>query len=164
MKQKNDSQQKNKDTNIETVLSKTQSYCAYQERCKQEVKNKLLNYGLSSENNEFIIKKLVEDNFINEKRYAILFTNGKFRIKKWGKQKIKYELKKKEIPAIYINEAISKIDDTEYLKTLEYILNKKQKTLKEHDKYKLKNKLVAYAISKGFEQELIWNILKKYHY
>jgi regulatory protein len=161
VKQKNNLYKKDKDTNIETVLSKAQSYCAYQERCKQEIKNKLLNYNLSSENNKLIIKKLADDNFINEKRYANTFVSGKFRIKKWGKQKIKYELKKKEIPVTYINEALSKIDDTEYLKTLKYILNKKQKLLKNTDKCKLKNKLAAYAMSKGFELELIWNILKK---
>ena len=142
------------------VLRKAQSYCIYQERSKKEVLDKLYQWHVEPEDAESIITQLITDDFINEKHFAIHYSSGKFRIKKWGKEKIKFELNKKGITNDYINNALSEIDEKEYLQTLEEIITKKIKTIKDTDSYTIKAKIANYAISKGFEFDFVWNILK----
>lgn len=142
------------------ILSKAQHYCAYQERCIQDIRKKLNNWSLQKEFTEKIIKKLLEEKYIDEERFAKTFAGGKFRINKWGRNRIINELKKRQIPDLYIQIAIEEIDDDTYLKTLKAIILKKLKGLKVEDKNKCKQKAARYAISKGYETDLIWKILR----
>ena len=96
------------------ALPKIKQFCAYQERCHSEIKEKLYGYGLSLNDAEEIISKLVEENFLNEERFAIHFAGGKFRIKQWGRIKIKYELKKKNVSDYCIKKALAAINMSDY--------------------------------------------------
>lgn len=143
------------------ALLKAASYCAYQERAQQEVRDKLYEWGLHHEDVEEIISQLISDNFLNEERFAIAYTLGKLRIKSWGKIKIKQSLKLKRVSDPLIKIAFSKIDLDEYEDKLHDLLDKKQLSLKDKDVYILKNKLFQYALSRGFESDLISSLLKE---
>lgn len=141
------------------ALQKIKHYCAYQERCHFEVKNKLYEFGLTANEIDEIIAALIEENYLNEERFATLFAGGKFRMKQWGRNKIKYELKQKQISAINIKKAISQIDEEEYMNTLSKLYKtyfNNQKGMKAIKEFKTKK----YLIQKGFESELINNVLK----
>lgn len=146
-------------TDPHLALLKMQSWCAYQERCQQEVRNKLYDLGLWEEAIEHIISQLIQDNFLNEERFAIQFAKGKFNIKKWGRIKIKQELKHKKISDYSLKKALQQIDDTEYLNTLRKIIEKKRKLIKESNPAKLNYKLINYALSKGYERDLVFDVL-----
>lgn len=105
-------------TDEKLALRKAESYCAYQERCQQEVRDKLYEWGLWKNAVENIIAKLIQDNFLNEERFAKAYAGGKFRIKKWGKVKIKLELKKRKISDYCIRQAMKEIDGPDYEKEL----------------------------------------------
>lgn len=143
------------------ALLKAASYCAYQERAQQEVRDKLYEWELYQEDVEEIISQLISDNFLNEERFAIAYTLGKLRIKSWGRIKIKQSLKLKRVSDPLIKIAFSKIDLDEYESKLGDLLDKKQLSLKDKDPYILKNKLFQYALSRGFESDLISSILKE---
>lgn len=143
------------------ALLKAASYCAYQERAQQQVRDKLYEWELHQEDVEEIISQLISDNFLNEERFAIAYTLGKLRIKSWGRIKIKQSLKLKRVSDPLIKIAFSKIDLDEYESKLGDLLDKKQLSLKDKDPYILKNKLFQYALSRGFESDLISSILKE---
>lgn len=143
------------------ILHKLHHYCAYKERCLQEVILKLKELGANQQTMAKIIDKLVKENFINEKRYAQSFVRGKFRINKWGKLKITAELRKRKIPEKFIIIGLAEIDHDDYLKTLKNLFQKKYESLGSENKAKVKHQLASYAISKGYEKELVWNVLKK---
>lgn len=139
---------------------KIKQYCAYQERCHNEVKDKLYGYGLLKIEVEEIISKLIEENYLNEERFAIQYAGGKFRIKHWGKVKIKYELRQKYISDYCIKKALSAIDAAEYKKTLYKLADLKLKTLKsEKNSFIKKKKLQDHLLMKGFELTLLKEIL-----
>ncbi|MES2430225.1 MAG: regulatory protein RecX [Bacteroidota bacterium] len=143
------------------AFQKIKQYCAYQERCHSEVKEKLYGYGLSKNDTEDIVSKLISENYLNEERFASLFAGGKFRTKGWGKTKIRFELKKKQISDYCIKKALGQIDYDDYLKTLENLFEKKLATLKSEKKiYIKKRKLQDYMLQKGFESDLIRDHLK----
>lgn len=140
---------------------KAQLSCAYQERCQQEMRDKLYDWGLHSNDVENIIANLISDNYLNEERFAKAYAGGKFRIKKWGRIKIRLELKKRKISDYCIKKAMQEIDDFDYIKTLQAIIAKK---LKENPKGKIQvrnYKAAQYAASRGYESDLIWDILKR---
>ena len=142
------------------ALQKIKQYCAYQERCHQEVRNKLFEFGLYATEVDNIVATLIEENYVNEERFAILFAGGKFRIKQWGRNKIKYELKQKQVSVANIKKAILQIDEDDYEKTLykQYeTYFAKQKGIRQIKEIKTKK----YLIQKGFEIDLINNIAKK---
>jgi regulatory protein len=142
------------------ALIKAQLSCAYQERCQQEMRDKLYNWGLFPDAVENIIANLISDNYLNEERFAKAYSGGKFRIKKWGRVKIKVELKKRNISDYCIKKAMQDIDDKNYIKTLKEIISKKLKEIK-GGKVQVRNyKAAQYTISKGFESDLVWDILK----
>jgi regulatory protein len=143
-----------------TVLEKIYSYCAYQERTQQEVRNKLWENDIKYDQAEEIIVLLINENFINEERFALSYAGGKFRIKKWGRQKIKEGLKQKGISSYCLKLALKSIDEEEYLQTLQEIIEKRSFIEKEINTYIKNHKIARYAISKGFEPELVWSILK----
>jgi regulatory protein len=143
------------------ALTKLQKYCAFQERCHKEVRSKLLNLNIFGDDLDSIISDLIENGFLNEMRYATAFVRGKFKIKKWGKFKIIRELKKNQISEYCIEKAIeSELPYDDYLTTLEDILKKKNKTLKEKNPFTRNQKLAKFATGKGFESPLIWETLK----
>lgn len=143
------------------ALTRAQLSCAYQERCQQEMRDKLYEWGLYSDAVENIISDLITTGYLNEERFAKTFAGGKFRIKKWGRIKIRIELKKRKISEYCIKSAMQEINDTDYIKTLKQLIAKKSKEIK-GGKLQVRNyKIAQYIASKGFEQNLIWDILKE---
>ncbi len=147
-------QQKNIGT--EKGLQKIKHYCAYQERSHQEVKDKLYSFGLYKYEVEQLLSILIEENYLNEERYAIAFAGGKFRAKSWGRIKIKYELKQNGVSTYCISAALKAIDEKEYLTTLQKLYDAKKKTLSsEKNIFIKKRKISSYLLQKGFEAALI---------
>jgi len=145
----------------EQALQKLKHYCAYQERCHQEVKEKLYDLGVWKKDHDEIIATLIEENYLNEERFAIAFAGGKFRIKQWGRVKIKYELKQKQVSEYCIKKALKQIEEEEYLKTLAKLANQKYASLKGEQYLVRKKKTLDYLAGKGFEPELIRGFLEK---
>ncbi|HOZ77560.1 MAG TPA: regulatory protein RecX [Ferruginibacter sp.] len=142
------------------ALPKLKQYCAYQERCHSEVKEKLYNYGVYRDDAEEIISKLIEENYLNEERFASLFAGGRFRIKQWGKMKIKYELKQKGVSEYCIKKALQSIDPDEYEKSLQKLADQKLRTLKsEKNIFIKKRKLQDFLLQRGFENDLVRGIV-----
>ena len=146
----------------EAALKKLQRYCAYQERCHQEVRNKLLDLGIYGDDLEDIIADLITDNFLNEERFAKIYAGGKFRIKKWGRVRITRELKLRKISAYCIKKAMEEIEEPDYIKTLNEIFDKRFKRIKETEEFKIRANLAKYAMSRGFETQLVWQEVKKW--
>ena len=144
----------------QTATSKAEAYCAYQERSQYEVRGKLLELGMRYNELEEIIAYLIENNFLNEERFANAYARGKLRIKGWGKNKINQGLKFKQVSAPLIKKALKNLDETEYLEKLKEVLDKKEETIKEKITYQRNFKLVQYALSRGFERDLIFFMLK----
>jgi len=144
----------------EQALLKAQQSCAYQERCQQEMRDKLYEWGLYPDAVENIIADLISNNFLNEERFAKTYAGGKFRIKKWGRIKIKIELKKRKISDYCIRKAMEEIKDKEYIKTLKQVIEKKLIEIKDKKTQVRNYKAAQYAISRGFESDLVWDLLR----
>ena len=142
----------------EWVLSKMKQYCAYQERCMFDVKEKLKTFHLQEDVYEGIILKLKKEDYLNEERFAKVFAGGKLRVNHWGKNKIYAALQRKKVPELFILEGLNAIDD-EYVSVLHEVIAKKNNELKETDIHKRNKKLAKFAISKGFESNLVWDVL-----
>jgi regulatory protein len=155
-----DSPKKIKITNEKVALAKAEHFCAYQERAQQEVRDKLYDWGLWPDAVENIIIKLIGENFLNEERFAKAYVQGKFKQKGWGRIKIKQGLKIKKIPEKLLQKALLTIDGDEYFETLTNILSKKAALLTEKIPFKRRYKLQQYALSRGFESDLITDVLK----
>jgi len=143
------------------ALGKIQKYCAYQERSHQEVKRKLYSYGLTVDETDEIISKLITDNFLNEERFAKAFAGGKFRIKKWGRNKIEHQLESFGLTKNCITRGLKEIDPSDYNKTLRALLRKKTEEVSEENLFAKRNKIARFAISKGYEPELVWEMVKE---
>ncbi|CAN5298130.1 regulatory protein RecX [soil metagenome] len=143
------------------ALQKIKGYCAYQERCHAEVKDKLYGYGLHKSDVEPIISQLIEENYLNEERFATAYAGGKFRMKQWGRIKIKMSLKQKRVSEYCIKKALQSIDEAAYIKTLHKLAEQKRKALKgEKNIWIKKKKLQDHLLQKGFESDLIRDILQ----
>lgn len=140
---------------------KMESFCAYQERAQQEVRDKLYTWGLHSEDVENIIAELITENFLNEERFAKAFVRGKFRIKKWGKVKIIQHLKAKSISSPLIKIALREIDLDEYEENLDTLIQKKIVSQADSLSLSEKAKLMRYLQSKGYENDLIFQRLNR---
>jgi regulatory protein len=143
----------------EQAWSKALKWCAYQERSQQDVRDKLYDYGLHEREVEELISRLIQEGFLNEERFAIAFAGGKFRILGWGKVKIKLALKQKRVSDYCIKKALSQIDDKAYIEKLKKVVLKRSKEIKEKDTFKRNYKLAQYALSRGFEQDIVWSIV-----
>jgi regulatory protein len=141
------------------VLSKMQHYCAYEERCLRDVKIKLQAFRLQETINESIINKLITDDYLNEERFAKIFAGGKFRINHWGKNKIYAALQQKGLPELFILEGLNEIDEDEYRAVLKGLLSRKSKEVTDPDFSVKIKKLANFAISRGFEPNLVWDML-----
>ncbi len=142
------------------ALEKARRYCAYQERCHNEVRNKLLQWGQKGNTPEEIIVQLIQEDFINEERFAKTFARGKFKMKNWGPVKIKAELKRRNISDNCIKNAMREVESNDALNTIKKLIEKKSKTLKEKNHILRRNKLAAYLIQKGYPSDLVWDTLQ----
>ncbi len=144
---------------LRPFLIKAASFCAYQERTIGEVSEKLSEWGLDQNHIDDVVAELIAQKYLNEARFVASFVRGKFRHNHWGRIKIRHELKNKGISNDLIMKGFDEIDDHEYETTLREILDKKARTLKADQPSVRKHKLVKYAQSKGFETDLIWQIV-----
>jgi regulatory protein len=142
------------------ALEKMKNWCAYQERSQNEVRQKLYEYRLEQDAVESIIIDLIEEKFINEERFAMAFASGKFRIKHWGKNKIKMGLKMHKVSDYCISKALKSIDGDEYEKVLIKVLEKKVRLTKGTDSRKKYYAILNYAVSRGFESDIAIEHLK----
>ena len=144
----------------EEALQKAKQYCAYQERCHSEVKEKLYSLGMYKKEVDELLSELISENYLNEERFAIQFAGGKFRIKLWGRIKIKYALKQKQVSEYCIKKGLACINETDYKKTLQKLFDQKLKTLKgEKNIFIKKRKLQDCLIQKGFETNLVSGLI-----
>ena len=151
-----------KNIGTEKAFQKAKYYCAYQERSHAEVKKKLYGFGLYKIEVELLMSQLIEEDYLNEERFAMAFAGGKFRINQWGKTKIKFELKQRQVSDYSIKKALAAIPDDDYEKTLKKLAEEKLATLKsEKNIFSRKSKLQNYLVGKGFEFNLIGEIVRE---
>lgn len=148
---------------ISEAKSRIINYCASQDRCQWDVRKKLTEWGLMESTKDMLMEELINEAFVDEERYARSFCRGKFKIKKWGKRKIVFELKKKRISAVCIQKGMEEIDEKEYLLQLEMQAEKKNKVIKDNNHFSRKRKLAKYLIDKGYESDLVWEKIKVFY-
>ena len=146
------------------ALEKAMRYCVYQERCILDVENRLLAWGLVKSDWDKLIDTLIEQDFLNESRYIEDYVRGKFVIKKWGRNKIKAGLLQKNIRGSEVDKNLKSIDEEEYKKTINYLIEKKKALLNQKDDLELRDKLYRYLLSKGYESDIVVSELKINHY
>ena len=145
----------------EQALQKAKHYCGYQERCHSEVKEKLYSFGLYKQQVEECLAQLIEENYLNEERFAQQFAGGKFRMKQWGKVKIKYELKQKQVSEYCIKKGLKEIDEADYTATLNKLAVEKWAAVKaEKNLFTKLRKTQDYLLQKGYEHDLIKQVLQ----
>ncbi len=144
-----------------SALEKIKYYCAYQERSHKEVRSKLLELEIYGDELENYISILIDENYLNEERYACAIVRGKFNYKQWGRNKILQTLKQQGISTYCINKAMKEIDEDDYLKTIQTLAEKKMETLRsERNKFTKMTKLKNYLLQKGYEFDYINDILR----
>lgn len=146
---------------VQEALLKLMQFCTYQDRCHQEVEKKLDSLGMYQEAKAHIIAQLIQDNFLNEERFAQSFARGKFRIKKWGKLRIVRELKLRQVSAFNIKTALKEINEVEYQKTLNELVDRKFKDVGAKLTQANKQKIFRYAAYRGFENHMIYEAMNK---
>ncbi|MFT6323570.1 MAG: regulatory protein [Halieaceae bacterium] len=146
---------------VTQALEKATKYCAYQERCQQEVRQKLTSFQLTSNQIEDIAE-LIQQNYLNEERFSEAYARGKFRMKSWGKKKITLALRQKEISEYCIKKGMLQIEDTEYITALNTVLEKNYLKYAGIQDYQRAAKTAQYAIGRGFESSLVWQQLKNF--
>lgn len=138
-------------------------YCKYQERCHAEVRNKLYELGFTTPEVEQQIAELIGTGVLNEERFARAFAGGKFRMKQWGREKIKQQLKLKKISDYCIRKALTEIDGEEYERVLNRLAEKKAAEIKgDRSVLSRKSKLYRYLLQKGYERDLAMDMVKEY--
>lgn len=142
------------------ILNKARKYCAYQERSQQELRDKLYDLGLFRKDVEQVIVAMIEEGYLNEERFAIAYAGGKFRVKQWGKVKIRLALKQKRVSEYCIKKALAQISEKEYESTLQKVIATQSRKISEKNILKKNYKLAQYAIGRGFEPEMVWEQLK----
>ena len=146
----------------EQALQKAKHYCAYQERCHSEVKGKLYSLGLWKKDVEEALSQLIEENYLNEERFAIQFAGGRFRMKQWGRVKIRYELKQKQVNEYCIGKGLAAIDEEDYARTLEKLAAVKWENLeKETNRFSREQKTKNFLLQKGYEPGLALQALQE---
>lgn len=148
---------KNKVYTLEQAQAKLQKYCAYQDRCHMEVEHKLKSMNMIPQAIEQIIMTLIQEDYLSEERFAMAFVRGKFKIKRWGKIRLKRELKKRQISNYLIDKALSQISESDYLMAFERLANKKAENLLGTTKTHNKKKLIDYLMYRGWESHLIYD-------
>ncbi len=146
---------------VTEATKKLEAYCAYQERCHKEVVQKLKDMNMIPEAVDLIINHLIQENYLNEERFAQSFARGKFKIKKWGRNRIVNELKQRQISRFNIKTALQEIDDTVYLETLDALAKKRLQQITETNIQKKRKKLADYLLYRGWEPHLVYEELKE---
>ena len=136
---------------------KVRVFCAYRERSQVEAREKLQSYGLIPEAIDELLVELIQENFINEERFARAFVRGKFRIKKWGRNKIKRELYRHHLSEYVLKKAFSEIEAETYDHTLDLLLEKKLAETKLSNPFEKKRKVAYWLISRGYEPDIVWD-------
>ncbi len=150
----------NKYYSKDEALQKAKQYCAYQERCHSEVKEKLFSFGIYKKEVDELLSELISENYLNEERFAIMYAGGKFRIKQWGRIKIKYSLSQKQVSPYCIKKALAAINENDYSRTLTKLFEQKLKTLKgEKNVFIKKRKLQDHLMQKGYETDFIRTLI-----
>ena len=148
--------------NYGTALSKAMALCSKSEKCISDIRNKLINWGLTSdEENESVIHELIENNFIDEKRYARSFTLDKYRFNKWGRIKIRAMLKARGLNEQDIVYGLGVIDNDSYLQMIEEEILSKKSSLKARNTFEMKGKLLRFASSRGYENEFVYDFIDR---
>ncbi|MDO6433364.1 regulatory protein RecX [Flavitalea sp. BT771] len=137
------------------ALQKARHYCSYQERCHSEVKEKLYSFGLRKNDVETALSQLIEDNYLNEERFAVQFAGGRFRLKHWGKVKIRYELRQKQVGDYCIKKALAAISEDDYARALAKLAEAEWESLKNEEPFLRRQKVQAYLVRKGYETDRI---------
>ncbi len=149
-----------KNIGVEKGWEKIRHYCAYQERSHADTRDKLYSFGLYKQEVETLLSRLIEENYLNEERYAMAFAGGHFRTKQWGRIKIKYALSQKKVSPYCIKKALDAIDEIDYEATLQKLAAAKLATLKgEKNIFTRKAKLQSYLLQKGFEASLVGRVV-----
>lgn len=146
---------------VDQALEKLRHYCAYQERCHQDVRYKLVNLGIRGDDLEDIIATLVEEGYLDEERFARSFARGKLRINGWGMRKILQSLRQKKISEYNLRKVQEELDVTEYREVLVRMLTKKTQSMREQDQYVVRQKLFKYGTSRGFESSILNDVLNE---
>ncbi|MEF3078422.1 regulatory protein RecX [Winogradskyella poriferorum] len=147
---------------VDEAQKKLENYCAYQERCHKDVRKKLKDMKMIPEAIDKIMVHLIDHNFLNEERFAKAFVRGKFRIKKWGKNRLVRELKFKDISKYAIDVALKEIDEADYFETLNELTQKRIAQVNEKNIYKKKKKVADYLLYRGWESHLVYQKLNEY--
>lgn len=147
---------------VRTALNKAMSICARREYCESDIAIKLESWGLNSHDVKSVISKLIQENFISDKRYTEAFVKDKYRYNKWGKAKIAACLRTKKIAPELIDSALASLDEGQYRKMIRDTLNSHKKFIKAKNQFDLKGKLLRYGLSKGFESHILYEILNEF--
>lgn len=142
---------------VDEAKRKLEQYCAYQERCHEEVHQKLRSLNMIPQAIDVIIGHLIEHNFLNEERFATNFARGKHRIKHWGKARIINELKARNISKYNIDKALKEIKPDDYIEAFDILAQKQWESIRETNPQKKKKKLFDFLMRKGYESNLIYN-------
>ena len=146
----------------EQALLQIRQFCVYRERCHSEVKEKLYALGLYKNDVEQLMAQLIEENYLNEERFAKQYAGGKFRMNNWGRVKIKYARRQKQVSEYSIKKGLKEISESDYKKTLQKLAEQKLKTLKnESNVFSKRKKLQDYLLQKGYEGELVRELVKE---
>ncbi|MBK6731587.1 MAG: RecX family transcriptional regulator [Bacteroidetes bacterium] len=143
------------------IMQKLRRYCAYQERCHEEVRTKLLALKVYGEELEETISELTQEDFLNEERFAKAYAGGKFRMQKWGRTKIIRELKRRKISDYCIRKAMMEIPEADYKITMQKLITAALKKYKVRNQLITANKTAKFVISKGYESNLVWGEIKR---
>lgn len=146
---------------VEEATRKLEQYCSYQDRCHQEVIKKLKDLRMIPEAIDLIITHLIRENYLNEERFARSFARGKFRIKKWGRNRIVNELKQRGVSKFNIKAALTEINESDYLRTFDELANKRLSQIKETDRQRKRKKLADYLFYRGWESNLVYEKIKE---
>lgn len=148
-----------KNNELSIILQRIEHFCAYQDRCFQDVELKLRSWKVSHEKIKLILSQLQEDKYIDEDRYARSFVRGKFHFNKWGRNKIIYELKRKKLKDDLIRNAMAEIGEEDYDNMIRYLIVNKNQEIISSNNLKLREKIITFVTGKGFEFSLVEKIL-----
>jgi len=146
---------------VKSALNRAMALCATHEYCSEDIRIKLASWGIKGQDSDRILAKLKKENFINDERYARSFVSEKYRNYKWGRIKISSHLYAKRLSAEIISSALETIDEEEYRKNIRGILASHEKMIRARNKFDLKGKLLRFGLSKGFESNILYDILNE---
>lgn len=156
-----DYNKKKKEVSAKSALSKAMFICSKQEKCCFDIRKKLRDWEISSDDQDQIIQSLLDEKFIDEERYTNFYVRDKFRFNRWGRIKISHHLKQKQISESLILDALEQLDESDYSQNLHEILINKMKITREEDPYQLRAKLYRFAQGRGFESQLSLQLIDK---